>query len=199
MNYIAHIYLAEHTQTSKLGNFLGDFVKGPDLSSLPVEIQTGIKFHRAIDSYTDSHHQITALKEQFPKQLRRVAGIIIDMYFDHLLLKHWPQGSSTQPKAMFNQFYQQLRYFELPNHTHFTQQKSRLLEYEWLIEYVDRQTCLNAFYTIEKRLKHKITFAEQAAHFIMQNEYSIERSFHAFFPDLLAFGLHWKSTFIKNS
>ena len=62
MNYIAHIYLAEHTQTSKLGNFLGDFVKGPDLSSLPVEIQTGIKFHRAIDSYTDSHHQITALK-----------------------------------------------------------------------------------------------------------------------------------------
>lgn len=28
MNYLAHLHIADHTNTSFTGNFLGDFVKG---------------------------------------------------------------------------------------------------------------------------------------------------------------------------
>ena len=97
MNYIAHINLAEHTETSALGNFLGDFVKG-DLYSwtrdghnetLPDVLLKGIRLHRSVDNYTDSHNTNQYLRALFPKPLRRMSGIILDVYFDHLLCQHW--------------------------------------------------------------------------------------------------------------
>lgn len=191
MNYIAHIFIAQHTQTSKLGNFLGDFIRGSDLSHLPVHIQAGIKLHRAIDTYTDSHPQIKALKTQFPKDLRRMSGVIIDMYFDHLLLSHWPSGTSYQPEELFSQFYQELSNFELPHNAHFTHQKSRLIQHQWLAEYRNEQTCFNAFFAIEKRLNGKILFAERARHFLTEHSEQMQSAFTSFFPELLAFGVNW--------
>jgi acyl carrier protein phosphodiesterase len=89
MNYLAHLHIAEHTQTSLLGNFLGDFVKGNPDGSYNPEVVKGIRLHRFVDSYTDAHPLIKSVKPLFSKELRRFSPISLDMFWDHCLAKHW--------------------------------------------------------------------------------------------------------------
>ena len=89
MNYLAHLHIAEHTQTSLLGNFLGDFVKGNPSGQFTEEIVQGIHLHRFVDSYTDSHPLTKSIKPLFKKELRRFSPIALDMFWDHCLAKHW--------------------------------------------------------------------------------------------------------------
>lgn len=91
MNYLAHLHIADHTNTSFSGNFLGDFVKGNPDGKFPTEIVKGIRLHRHIDSFVDKHHQVLTAKLLFPKSLRRYAPIALDMFWDHFLALHWKQ------------------------------------------------------------------------------------------------------------
>lgn len=89
MNYLAHLHIAQYSGTSLLGNFLGDFVKGNPDGLFNKKVVKGIRLHRFVDSYTDSHPLIKASKPLFPKELRRFSPISLDMFWDHCLAKHW--------------------------------------------------------------------------------------------------------------
>ncbi|MBB1273327.1 ACP phosphodiesterase [Psychromonas sp. SR45-3] len=89
MNYLAHLHIAEVTNTSFSGNFLGDFVKGNPEGLFPKEIVEGIRLHRYVDSFTDKHTQVLAAKLLFPQSLRRYAPIALDMFWDHFLARYW--------------------------------------------------------------------------------------------------------------
>ncbi len=56
MNFLAHLYLSADDPEIQLGNFIGDFVRGRDLSSrFSPGIVKGISLHREIDEFTDRH------------------------------------------------------------------------------------------------------------------------------------------------
>ncbi len=135
LNYIAHIHIGIHTQTSLLGNFLGDFIKGSQLQHLPFEIEQGIRLHRSIDVFTDSHPLVIELRRYFPRDIRRMAGVIIDIYFDYLLMQTWKRYSGTHFNTVFADFYQQLEQFSLPDNTHFQKVAEGIKKHQWLNEY----------------------------------------------------------------
>lgn len=92
MNFLAHLALAGPSDASRIGNLLGDFEKGTPASlreRLPAPIVEGIVMHRRIDRFTDSHPVFQQARLLLAPERRRFAGIIIDIYFDHLLNKHW--------------------------------------------------------------------------------------------------------------
>ena len=89
MNFLAHLHIASFTNTSFVGNFLGDFVKGDPAGQFNAEIVQGIRLHRFVDSYTDQHQVMKSLKPLFPEPLRRFSPITLDMFWDHCLAKHW--------------------------------------------------------------------------------------------------------------
>ena len=91
MNYLAHLHIAEYSETSLLGNFWGDFVKGNPDGLYNPEVVRGIRLHRFVDSYTDSHPLIKSIKPLFSDELRRFSPISLDMFWDHCLAKHWPR------------------------------------------------------------------------------------------------------------
>ena len=91
MNYLAHLYLADDTVESQLGNFLGDFLKGVDREQFPEEIQRGISVHLAIDAFTDAHPIFKRSRDRLSADRRRFAGIIVDVFYDHFLAQHWNQ------------------------------------------------------------------------------------------------------------
>lgn len=86
MNYFAHLHLAHISQTSLTGNLLGDFIKGSKLSHLPKELELGIRLHRKIDSFTDAHPICQEFKREH-SEIRRYAGVGLDILFDHILAK----------------------------------------------------------------------------------------------------------------
>jgi acyl carrier protein phosphodiesterase len=189
LNYIAHIHIGSHTQTNLLGNFLGDFVKGSQLQYLPFDIEKGIRLHRSIDVFTDSHPLVIELKQCFPSDIRRMAGVIIDIYFDYLLMRTWKRYSDIHFNIIFTEFYQLLEQFSLPDNLHFNQQAERLKTHQWLNQYINLETCFRAFIGIENRLKNKVIFAKKAQSFLLQHSDQLESSFQQFYPECLDHGL----------
>ena len=89
MNYLAHLYLSGSSDKLKLGNFIGDYVKGKKYFQYPEEIQKGILLHRKIDSFTDSHPLFQNSKLPFQPVYGKFAGIVGDLVFDHFLASNW--------------------------------------------------------------------------------------------------------------
>ncbi|HGM5582881.1 TPA: ACP phosphodiesterase [Pseudomonas putida] len=108
MNYLAHLHLGGPAPQQLLGSLYGDFVKGPLEGRFAPELEAAIRLHRQIDRYTDSHPLVLAALARFPQERRRFAGIVLDVFFDHCLARHWADYAE-QPLAQFtNAFYQVL-------------------------------------------------------------------------------------------
>jgi len=93
MNYLAHLYLSGDSDEIKLGNFIGDFVKGNKYLDYPGEVAYGIQLHRSIDSFTDSHADVRECINLLRPGYGRYSGIIADVFFDHFLAANWNEYS----------------------------------------------------------------------------------------------------------
>ena len=101
---------------TRMGNFIGDYVKGRSLERYPDGVQKGIFIHRAIDFYTDTHPATFEVRQLFREGYRKYAGVVVDVFFDHFLARYWATFSPFPLKGFTRKFYYQmvLRYRELP-------------------------------------------------------------------------------------
>ncbi|MDH1262159.1 ACP phosphodiesterase [Pseudomonas sp. GD03944] len=100
MNYLAHLHLGGAAPAQLLGSLYGDFVKGPLAGQWPAEIEAAIHLHRRIDAFTDSHPLQAEARARFPRERRRYAGILLDLFFDHCLALNWTDYAD-EPLAQF--------------------------------------------------------------------------------------------------
>ena len=100
MNYLAHLHLGGSQPAQLLGSLYGDFVKGPLAGRWPADVETAIRLHRRIDAFTDSHPLVHAAKLRFPAERRRLAGVLLDVFFDHCLARDW-DTFSNEPLSEF--------------------------------------------------------------------------------------------------
>ena len=89
MNFLAHIYLSGDNDDIRMGNFIGDYVKGRDHQNFSPMVQKGIILHRKIDFYTDSHPIVRNHKAFFHSKYHKYAGIVTDIMYDHFLSNEW--------------------------------------------------------------------------------------------------------------
>ena len=86
MNYLAHLYLTRnyHEEVS-VGNFIADAVKGQKaIANYPEQIQKGIRIHREIDTFTDTHPLVKNGTKRLHSKYGKFAGIIVDIFYDHI-------------------------------------------------------------------------------------------------------------------
>ena len=95
MNFLAHFHLARHDDDLIVGALLGDFIKGPMRGDFTPGIEKGIMLHRRIDMVTDQFVIDQRLHQCFDPQFRRYLGIMLDLYFDHLLARNWSAYHGT--------------------------------------------------------------------------------------------------------
>ena len=95
MNFLAHIYLSGNDDDIRLGNFIGDYVKGRDHQNYPAMVQRGILLHRKIDYFTDSHPIVRSHKALFHSRYHKYAGIVTDILYDHFLSREWHMFSEV--------------------------------------------------------------------------------------------------------
>ncbi len=186
MNYFAHLVLSQPTLESTVGNLLGDFTKGVDQNTLPGLIRAGLHNHRAVDRYTDADMAVQALKQVFSPRRRRFAGIALDVYFDHLLMRHWAQFSSQALQSMIDNFYQRmLDGQDLMPSKRMRNTTQRMVDYDWFGSYQDIDAIGGALDRIAGRLRFENSF-NNAIEDILANQAEIETTFLQFFPKLEA-------------
>ena len=94
MNFIAHIHLSGKNEKLLVGNYIADLIRQKDVESLSVEIQKGIRLHRFIDSYTDQHPINRDTLDLLYERHRKYAPVLLDIYYDFFLIRHWSLFSS---------------------------------------------------------------------------------------------------------
>ena len=68
-------------------------MKGTAVNLYPEEVRKGIDLHRKVDTYTDSHAIVRSSKSLVSSDRRRFAGVLIDVFYDHFLVKNWLEYS----------------------------------------------------------------------------------------------------------
>jgi acyl carrier protein phosphodiesterase len=71
------------------GNFMADGVKGRDLSAYPDALQRGLRMHRMIDSFTDTHPLTLQGRERLREHCGKYAGVALDLFYDHCIARRW--------------------------------------------------------------------------------------------------------------
>ena len=186
MNYLGHLYLAENSSASLVGNLLGDFVKGAISDELPDEIRYGIALHRKVDVFTDSHEIVRTSMRRITPARRRFAGIMIDMFYDHFLAKNWRQFSDIPLHRFSENVYRAL----LEHHALLPDRLKRMLPYiieeNWLVSYREIDAIDRALNRLAKRFK-RVNTLPNAAEELAANYEELQGDFYRFFPDLIQF------------
>lgn len=187
MNYLAHLYLADDTPESLLGNLLGDFVKGAAAKMrYPPDVQFGIDLHRRIDAFTDAHDVVRQAKSLVSPARRRFAGILVDVCFDHFLARRWAEYHALELEAFAARVYGVLseRRDVLPDRLQ--RMLPVMIEQGWLTSYREVENVGRAINGISRRLKRENTLMHGVAE-LTANYATFEASFRAFFPELIEF------------
>lgn len=88
MNWLAHFVLSPDDDRVRLGNWLPDVLSRDELARFDDPgIRHGIELHRLIDRLTDSHPAVGQARVHLPTGLRRFAGIVLDVTWDHFLAR----------------------------------------------------------------------------------------------------------------
>jgi acyl carrier protein phosphodiesterase len=114
-----------------------------------------------------------------------MSGVVIDIYFDHLLCCNWHKYSDKSLDSILDCFYAELSASDVSLGGRFIRVKESLVKYKWLHEYGHVVAVHRAFKQIERRLNHRIAFAGQAMSFIAIHEETFVRTFTQFYPELI--------------
>ena len=155
MNFLAHIYLSGDNDFIKIGNFMADGIRGKHFENFPVEVQKGIKLHRAIDTFTDAHPVFRESTKKLHDRYHHYAGVIVDVFYDHFLAKNWKKYSDEDLATYIQRFYQSLE----DNKTILTEKTTKLMPYmidqNWLLQYQTVEGIHNIMTQMDSRTKNK--------------------------------------------
>jgi acyl carrier protein phosphodiesterase len=189
MNYLAHLFLARPTPQSLLGNLAGDFVKGPIGDRFPPLIAEGIRQHRRIDAFTDSHPEVAAFRRVLVPEHGHYARVIADVFFDHFLAIDFAAWSSEPLPAFVTRVSSLLdeQLDAMPPRLRAIWPRMR--DQQWLLSYAEVESIRMALFGISRRLSRQPDLAGAAHHLTGPTRPELERRFRAFFPDVIAFSL----------
>lgn len=187
MNHLAHALLADPGGTEfALGSAMGDFIHGHPDPAWPAARRAGLRFHRAIDRYTDAHPEVAAARNLFEPPLRRYAGIMLDVWFDHLLVRGWDRHHADESLGHFSRRWLALldmHAAELPD--------SLRAFLAWMhahglpAAYGDQATLELVLRGLARRLSRPSPLGS-ALPALCAHDRALQKHFDAFFPQLLA-------------
>lgn len=186
MNFLAHAWLAGESHDDRLGGLLGDFVKGPLPAGLPAAVAEGVRLHRAIDSFADTHPAFRSACARVPAERRRAAGILVDMFFDHFLACRWEEFSEVPLPDFTADVYRLMA----AHHPLLPPRLQRILPWmqadDWLASYREIESISFALDRMSQRLSRPGLLAG-AGSVLREDRAAFEADFLAFMPDARRF------------
>ncbi|MET0533530.1 MAG: ACP phosphodiesterase [Steroidobacter sp.] len=187
MNWLAHVFLSEPDVEFRLGNLLADIVRGEELRRMSAGFQRGAQKHKRIDAFTDSHPVVKRSRTRISRDYRRFSGVLVDVFYDHLLATSWNAYSPIVLDAFTAKFYADIESsrMELPSSARVT--LDRIIRHDLLgsyrrIEGVERSLRRISAY-LSSRWRREFELERGVTDLIAQRE-GFEADFAEFFPQL---------------
>ena len=182
MNYLFHIYFSTTDPATQLGACLGDFYKG-NIANLDCStaLKKGLALHRALDTFADTHPLLLHCRAAFPKEQRRMAGIALDIFFDHFLAKHWESYCTIPLQTFCQTFYTTTKPLTPLLTPEAAYVHSLIANENWLAAYADLKTITFVLTRMSRAIHFKNTLEETPQTLIAQ---------YAFFEDAFRQFIH---------
>lgn len=185
MNYLAHLFLAGPSAESLIGNLAGDFVKGRLADRFPSGIEEGIRNHRRVDAFTDSHPAVAEFRRVLIPDHGHYSRIISDVFFDHFLAISWDRYSKEPLPDFLHRVFATMDSYagELPGRL--GEVYPRMRDGRWLASYGTEEGIFMTLANLSHRLSRR-PHLELATHHLTDSRAQLEPLFHRFFPDVMA-------------
>jgi len=184
MNFLAHLYLSGNDHPLMIGNFIADSVKGKEILGFSAEIQKGIRLHRHIDFYTDTHPVISEGKKILAPYFGKYGAVVMDIYMDHFLAKDWATYSNVPLNVYAASVYKLLE----ENESVLPERVQQLLPYmirqDWLTNYANFYGIEQVFQGMSRRANF-VSHMEDATEVLKKHYSEIQTCFDLFFPQLV--------------
>ncbi len=184
MNYLAHAYLSFGDAQILTGNMISDYVKGKTQYSYPQTVQKGIRLHRAIDDFTDSHPSTKAIMSLFRPQYRLYAGAFVDVVYDYFLANDKKVFPDSDTLMQFTtKTYRQLGEHEQHFPLKFKMAYPYMVSQNWLYNYQFDEGMKKSF----AGLVHRATYlyeSDIAFEIFLENKQHIQGHYHDFFDSV---------------
>lgn len=187
MNYLAHVFLARQSDQAMVGAVLGDFAKASIVGIYAPAVELEIRLHRSIDIYTDSHAIVRDAVQLFAQPRRRFAGIVLDVFFDHLLARRWASYCDTPLRDFIDSFYRALATHEGALPDRLRDLAPFMIEQDWLGKYRDFAGVEWAVNRMSQRLSRNGDLLRAGLDDVREHYDAIAAGFDSFFPQLIAF------------
>jgi acyl carrier protein phosphodiesterase len=191
VNFLAHLHLADPEPGLMLGGIVADFARNSEIAVLPADVQRGVKLHRLIDGFTDRHPVVHRSIGRVSQRLGWFAGIVIDIYYDHILAREWQRYSAESLRDFADRSYRLLE--ELfpvapPDAQWFIR---RLIDRDYLVNYSTLEGITFALSRVSKQIAERIpkraVWLPGSIPDLVDADADLAADFHEFYPELMAF------------
>ncbi len=161
MNYLVHLYLSDPDPMVRLGNLMGDFVKGPlEDAHYPPGIIRGLRQHRDVDSLSLTSPTVKISKNRIDPSFGYFRAIMVDVFYDHFLASNWKNHASGPLEEFAESIYRLLEEYEAILPDGLKKIKTRMIKYDWLVSYREIWVMERALKRLGWRLSRKNPLAE---------------------------------------
>jgi acyl carrier protein phosphodiesterase len=186
VNFLAHLYLSGNSEELLIGNFIADAVKGSNFEGFHPQVVKGIKLHRSIDAFTDSHPVFLQSKRRLVPHFDKYSGVLMDIFYDHFLAANW---NSYHPTSL--DIYAQDVYALMKRNTHHLPEHSKfmlpyMIKGNWLYNYAHFEGIQSTLNGLSRRTKF-VSGMEKGVIYLQQDYALYEKEFAEFFPEIVEF------------
>jgi acyl carrier protein phosphodiesterase len=183
VNFLAHIFLSGPPGDIMAGNFMADSVKGSAADKYSPGIQAGVRLHRIIDTYTDSHPEVAKTKARLRQHFGKYAPVVADVFYDHFLAAGWNQFSAMALREYTTHVYAFLKnYYEI-----FPLRTQGFYDYMVRYDVLYNYSKLEGIDRVMKGMANRAQFEsgmEHSAEELVRHYADYKKEFAQFFPEL---------------
>ena len=192
MNFLAHALLAGQAPELVVGGVIGDWIKGPLPGRLPDDLAKGVALHRAIDSFSERHPAFRASRARVSPVRRRYAGVLVDIFYDHLLALDWAKHHEQPLHVYSASVYKKIagRMDHIPVGAH--RAMAVMAAEDWFVSYAGLDNIAIVLARMSRRARQPNPLAGGEQEFIVDAG-GFADDFHMWLHDARRFATQWRA------
>lgn len=174
------------------GNFLADFLSKKDHDKLDPNLKAGVEMHQWIDSFTDSHENISLFNKFFHPVIHHYAPVATDIVMDYFLYKNWLKYIDITYAEFSKKSYDALLQHDFLFPDKPRNIAYRMIQGQWLRQYTSLIGLEEVLLRMNQRASFEVDF-KLCIPILLQNEQAMNDLFVDFFNEAQTHAASWIS------